>query len=170
MPIDLDSYNTVPERIAEFAAQYPTGCLQRLDLQFVNVAGVDWIVFTAAALRTPDDIAPGHGTAWERVPGLTQFTKNSELQNAETSAWGRAIVAVLAADTRKGIASRSEVEPRNAERSVPVAAPDWRKRVDAADDLAALNDIHAAAVAESWVTPDLMQALTARKATFGVTK
>lgn len=166
MGIDLDSYNTVPERIAEFAVKYPTGCLQRLDLQFVTVASVEWIVYTAAALRTPDDMAPGHGTAWERVPGLTQFTKNSELQNAETSAWGRAIVAVLAADTRKGIASRSEVEPRNAERAV--VAPDWRKLVDAADDLAALSEIHAAAVAEGWATPDLMQALTARKGMFGV--
>ena len=169
MAIDLDSYNTVPERIAEFAVKYPTGCLQRLDLQFVNVAGVDWIVFTAAALRTPDDMAPGHGTAWERVPGLTPYTKNSELQNAETSAWGRAIVAVLAADTRKGIATRSEVEPRNAERSVSAPTVEWWKWVDAAEDLAALSDIHAAAVAEGWVTPDLMQALTARKATFGVT-
>lgn len=164
MAIDLDAYNTVPERIAEFAEKYPTGCLQKLDLQFVTVAGMDWIVYTAAALRTPDDIAPGHGTAWERVPGLTPYTKNSELQNAETSAWGRAIVAVLAADTRKGVASRSEVEARNAERKT---APDWKPRVAAADDLAALSEIHAAAVAEGWVSPDLMAALTARKAELG---
>lgn len=164
MAIDLDAYNTVPERIAEFAEKYPTGCLQRLDLQFVTVAGVDWIVYTAAALRSPDDMAPGHGTAWERVPGLTPYTKNSELQNAETSAWGRAIVAVLAADTRKGVASRSEVEARNAER---LAAPEWKSRVAAAEDLAALSDIHAAAVAEGWVSPELMTALTVRKGQLG---
>lgn len=162
MAIDLDAYNTVPERIAEFAEKYPTGCLQKLDLQFVNVAGVDWIVYTAAALRTPDDPAPGHGTAWERVPGLTPYTKNSELQNAETSAWGRAIVAVLAADTRKGVASRSEVEARNAERSVKVA-PEWAEKVAAAQDLDDLTQIHGAAVAEGWATPELMQALTVRK-------
>lgn len=168
MAIDLDSYNTVPERIAEFAEKYPTGCLQKLDLQFVNVAGVDWIVFTAAALRSPDDPAPGHGTAWERVPGLTPYTKNSELQNAETSAWGRAIVAVLAADTRKGIATRQEVEPRNAERNAPKPAPDWAAKVAAAEDLAGLSEIHAQAVAEGWATPDLMQALTARKTALGI--
>jgi hypothetical protein len=34
------------------------------------------------------------------------------VQNAETAAWGRAIVAVLAADTRKGIASSEEVRNR----------------------------------------------------------
>ena len=168
MGVDLDSYNTVPERIAEFAAKYPTGCLQKLDLQFVNVAGFDWIVYTAAALRTPDDPAPGHGTAWERVPGLTSFTKNSELQNAETSAWGRAIVAVLAADTRKGIATRQEVEPRNAERTAPKPAPDWASKVNTAEDLAGLSEIHAQAVAEGWATPDLMHALTARKTALGI--
>lgn len=165
MAIDLDAYNTVPERIAEFAEKYPTGCLQKLDLQFVTVAGVEWIVYTAAALRSPDDPAPGHGTAWERVPGLTAYTKNSELQNAETSAWGRAIVAVLAADTRKGVASRSEVEARNAERAV---APEWKSRVAAATDLAGLSEIHASAVAEGWVSPELMSALTVRKGQLGV--
>ena len=45
----------------------------------------------------------------QQVPGLTPYTKNSELQNAETSAWGRALVAVLAADTKEGVASADEV-------------------------------------------------------------
>jgi hypothetical protein len=165
MAIDLDAYNTVPERLTEFKEKYPTGCLQRHDLQFVTVAGVDWIVYTAAAFRTPDDPTPAHGTAWERVPGLTPYTKNSELQNAETSAWGRAIVAALAADTRKGVASRNEVEARNAERSV---APDWKPRVAAAEDMAALNEIHADAAAEGWLDQTVKNALTARKAKLGI--
>lgn len=42
--------------------------------------------------------------------------------------------------------------------------PAWRKRVAQAADIAALSDIHAEAVAEGWATPDLMAALTARKA------
>jgi sensor domain CHASE-containing protein len=33
--------------------------------------------------------------------------------NAESSAWGRAIVAVLAADTKRGIASAQEVRSKN---------------------------------------------------------
>lgn len=117
MAIDLEQYNTVPERIAEFAEKHPEGSFQQVSIQFVNIANVDWIVYTAAAYRGPDDVRPGHGTAWERVPGLTPYTKNSEMQNAETSAWGRAIVAALAADTRKGsVASLSEVQARQAER------------------------------------------------------
>lgn len=130
MAIDLDSYNTVPERIAEFAAKYPEGSLQRVgDLQFVSFAGADWVIYTAAAYRTPDDVRPGHGTAWERIPGSTQFTKGSEVQNAETSAWGRAIVAIFAADSRKGIASREEVQlAQTRQESIPQR--DWLKEVE----------------------------------------
>jgi hypothetical protein len=43
--------------------------------------------------------------------------------NAETSAWGRAIIAVGAADSRKGIASAEEVRNRAAERE-PAADAD----------------------------------------------
>ena len=44
------------------------------------------------------------------------------------------------------------------------AAPAWKQRVTEAKDIAALSEIHAEAVAEGWATPDLMAALTARKA------
>ena len=160
--MDLDAYRTVPERIAEFAKKHPKGSLQQVSLQFVIVAGVDWIVYTAAALRTPDDAAPGHGTAWERVPGLTSFTKNSELQNAETSAWGRAIVATLAADTVKApVASRQEVQNRSAEKDAPEA---WRGLIAAAKTVADLSEVHQQAIEGGWVSPDVMAALTARKA------
>jgi hypothetical protein len=74
-----------------------------------------YIAFTAAAYRNADDKLPGIGTAWEPIPGPTSFTRDSEMQNAETAAWGRAIVAVLAADTRKGIATRDEVANRRGE-------------------------------------------------------
>jgi hypothetical protein len=54
--------------------------------------------------------------AWEVFPGRTPYTRGSELQNAETSAWGRAIIAVGASDSKRGIASREEVRNRQAER------------------------------------------------------
>ena len=114
MAFSLDDYNTVPERIVEFRDRYPDGRLRQKSVEFLNFAGKDWVVYTAQALRTPDDPTPAEGTAWEPVPGKTQFTRDSELQNAETAAWGRAIVAALAADTTKGIASREEVRNRQA--------------------------------------------------------
>ncbi len=118
MPAPAD-YIDVSERIVEFRNVYPTGSLQQVDLQFIDFAGKSWVVYTAAAYRTPDDERPGHGTAWEPVPGPTNFTKDSELQNAETSAWGRALVAVLAADTKRGVASANEVRNRQAAPAKP---------------------------------------------------
>ncbi len=111
-------YIDVATRIAEFRALYPTGSLQQAALDFKEFAGTSWVIYTAAAYRTPDDERPGHGTAWEPVPGLSPFTKWSELQNAETAAWGRAIVATLAADAKKGIASAEEVR-NSRERQAP---------------------------------------------------
>jgi len=142
----LDDYNTVPERIIEFRDKFPDGRLRQKSVEFLNFAGKDWVVFTAQALRTPDDPAPAEGTAWEPVPGKTQFTRDSELQNAETAAWGRAIVAALAADTTKGIASREEVRNRQ-------AAPDVVSvQVDPRDPL------EVAALASEWI--DTLKAAT----------
>jgi hypothetical protein len=118
-PLD---YIDVATRIVEFREKFPTGSLQQHDLKFVVVNGKDWVVYTAAAYRTPDDIRPGIGTAWEPIPGPTNFTRDSEVQNAETAAWGRAMVAALAVDTKKGIASSEEVRNRSEKsESKPVA-------------------------------------------------
>jgi hypothetical protein len=111
----LDGYIDVATRIQEFRTKYPTGSLSQVDLQFISFAGKDWVVYTAAAYRTPDDPRPGIGTAWEPVPGPTRFTRDSEVQNAETAAWGRSIIAALAADTKKGIASVEEIRNRQVE-------------------------------------------------------
>lgn len=80
-----------------------------------------FVVYTAAAYRHPDDPCPGIGVAWEPLPGLTPYTHNSEVMNAETSAWGRAIVAVGAADAK---ASAEEVRNRSAERAADDAPVD----------------------------------------------
>jgi hypothetical protein len=147
LPID-ETYNTVPERIAEFAAQYPEGRLRQVSLEFVrDFGGADWIVYTAAALRSEDDEKPGEGTAWERVPGLTNFTRNSEMQNAETSAWGRAIVATLAADTKRGpISSLEEKQNRTAERD-PAQLAAAISAAEKATTKKDLRPLYAAAVA-----------------------
>src|ERR1019366_3889767 len=113
-PLD---YIDVAARIVEFRTKHPEGNVEQRDLQFLDFAGKSWVVYTAAAMRHPEDQHPGIGTAWEPVPGPTQFTRDSELQNAETAAWGRAIVASLAADTKKGIASAEEVRNRQAEKT-----------------------------------------------------
>lgn len=118
-----EGYIDVATRIAEFRAKYPDGSLQPADrarpFTVETIGGKERVIVVAAAYRTPDDSRPGIGMAYEEVPGKTQFTRDSELQNAETSAWGRAIVAALAADTKKGVASADEVRNRQADRDAP---------------------------------------------------
>lgn len=120
------SYVEVNERIVEFRTKYPDGSLQPWDFdkpyEVVEIGGVTHIVVVAAAYRSPDDTRPGVGMAQESWPGRTPYTKGSELMNAETSAWGRAIVAALAADTKRGIASAQEVRNRQAEADIPPSA------------------------------------------------
>lgn len=114
----LADYVDVPARIAEFRAKYPDGSLQPADLshpyRIEQIGDQHYVVVVAAAYRSPEDPRPGVGMAYEQWPGRTPYTKNSELQNAETSAWGRAIVAALAADTKR-IASAEDVRNRRAD-------------------------------------------------------
>lgn len=115
-----DSYVDVAERIREFAAKYPDGSLQG-EGYFVRGPAEDIIGYhyKAQAFRTPDDSRPGVGTAFEPIPGKTPYTKDSEVMNAETSAWGRAIVA-LGFATKK-IASAEEVRNRQDGKPTSVA-------------------------------------------------
>jgi hypothetical protein len=111
----LADYVDVAERIRIFREQYPTGTLQPVNpaepFSITIIGERTFITYTAAAYRTPDDPRPGIGVAWEPFPGRTPYTKDSEAMVAETSAWGRAIVAALAADTKR-IASADEVRAR----------------------------------------------------------
>jgi hypothetical protein len=125
----LDDYVDVAARIQEFRAKHPNGHLAPLNpaepWSHVQMQGFDkngdvvqqtFVVVVAAAYREPGDTCPGVGMAWEVFPGRTPYTRGSELMNAETSAWGRAIIALGAADAKRGIASQEEVRNRQAER------------------------------------------------------
>lgn len=122
----LDEYIDVAERISLFNERYPDGSLQTLGWDVRRVDERTFIVYRAAAYRSPDDTRPGHGTAWEPFPGPTQYTRDSELMNAETAAWGRAIVAVGIVAHRK-IASKQEVKARNGESASAPTAPQLKE-------------------------------------------
>jgi hypothetical protein len=114
-PLD---YIDVAARIVEFRGKFPNGSLQPwkdpyiAEVKMPDGSIKSFMVYSAAAYRSPEDTLPGVGYAWEPIPGPTNFTRDSELQNAETAAWGRAMVAALAVDTKKGIASSEEVRNR----------------------------------------------------------
>jgi len=111
----LGDYVDVRERLRWFLERYPEGSLQADILE----RGTDYVVVKAVAYRSPTDERPGTGMASEPVPGRTPYTKDSEVMNAETSAWGRALAAI-GAPTKGSIASRQEVSNR---RSSPAAGP-----------------------------------------------
>ena len=106
----LENYVDVPQRIKLFYEKYPEGSLQMdPDLQFQTVGDQIIVIGRAYAYRNPQDEKPGIGTAQEYLPGKTNFTRGSEIQNLETSCWGRAIGA-LGIGIDKAIASKEEVE------------------------------------------------------------
>lgn len=109
MSYNLDGYIDVKSRIRLFMDKYPDGSLQMDEPQFVEVEGKKWVMGRAYAYRTPDDPRPGIGVAWEIVPGTTNFTKGSELQNLQTSCWGRSIGA-LGIGIEANIATLDEVQ------------------------------------------------------------
>jgi hypothetical protein len=129
----LDDYVDVPARIREFYERYPEGSIrpanreQPYKIERLPTPNGDqlFVVYTALAFRTPDDPEPGQGTAWEQFPGRTAFTRNSELMNAETSAWGRALGSLGIGVSGK-IASREEVRNRQAERDTEQPTPKSR--------------------------------------------
>lgn len=101
----LKDYVQVNERIIHFYEQYPTGSIQSEMLTLTETL----VVFKAFAFRHPDDPKPGVGHSSLAIPGTTPYTEGSEIENAETSAWGRALAA-LGFEVKRGIASRNEIE------------------------------------------------------------
>ena len=113
MAPNLDSYVDVAERLVKFREQFPEGSLQ-FEWSWQELPdGRVWLVGKAFAYRNPTDERPATGHAWEEYPGKTNFTRGSELMNLETSCWGRAI-AGLGIETRRGVATKQEVEAAQA--------------------------------------------------------
>lgn len=158
----MDGYVDVAERIAMFIDKYPEGSLQS-ELEPVEQDGklVGWLC-RAEAYRTPDDPRPGIGHAVEPVPGRTPYTKDSEAMNAETSAWGRAIIA-LGFETKK-IASANEVRNRQAPTPPPVDPATDEQRVRFQELCGQLTEIDPS---KNW--PQLMDAKAVRDFGTGVT-
>ena len=155
MAFSMDDYVDVADRLRQFKSAYPNGSLQQVSLQFIDFAGKSWVVYTAAAYRTPDDLTPGHGTAWEPVPGTSNFKRDSEVMNAETSAWGRAIVAVLAAETKR-IATRNEIPQKSPvsplEAFMALAHLEYEK-----GDIEALRGVYKRAKATRGISVELLK-------------
>jgi hypothetical protein len=124
MTFSMDNYIDVAERIKIAKEQFPDMSLQA-EIWFDNIDGQQLVICKAKFYRTPEDVRPGVGHASEPFPGKTPYTKGSEIMNAETSAWGRAIAAVI---PMQKVASANEVklskERQKAPQKVTIAVPD----------------------------------------------
>lgn len=125
MPAPAD-YIDVAERIQQFKAKFPHSALQTTEVKDVQVGGKDFIEVWAVARTGDAEHEDGVAHAREPFPGKTNFTRDSESMNAETSAWGRAIAATGFATKNDGktpgIATSNEVNNRKAEAKMPSAA------------------------------------------------
>lgn len=112
---ELGDYVEVKDRIKLFYELYGQGRLVTEDVTFPEAGdGKARVMVKALAYRTPDDPHPGVGYSWLELPGATPYTRGSEVENAETSAWGRAIGS-LGILIDRSIASSQEVQNKAGE-------------------------------------------------------
>jgi hypothetical protein len=121
MSYNMGDYIQVDERILLALQKFPDMTLQ-FEFKGVLEHSPEFIWGIAYLYRTPDDPRPAIGTAAELAVGKTNFTRNSEIMNLETSAWGRACAAA-GIGLQKGIATLQEVEQAKARSAQPETDP-----------------------------------------------
>lgn len=120
---ELGDYVEVRDRIKLFYELYAGGRLCTDHVEMLTAPdGKQRVMVTARAYRSVDDPLPGVGTSWLELPGATPYTRGSEVENAETSAWGRAIGA-LGILIDRSIASAQEVENKKTDTPAAPEAP-----------------------------------------------
>jgi hypothetical protein len=163
-----NDYVDVAERINQFYKLHPNGRIITDDPIIVkDLDGKAFIQVTAWVYRDLNDEQPaGKDTAWEPWPGKTNFTRDSEMMNASTSATGRALV--YAGVSAKKVASRDDVVKRRAEQAAETNAaiqPTARTRPDTMGSNGAfINE------PSSGATDRQVKAIQAQLATLNVAK
>jgi len=116
-----NDYVEVAERVSLFFKRYPEGSIQADEAKIVTIGERTFITVVARAYRTADDERPGVAQAWETFPGKTNFTRDSEAMNAETSAIGRCL-GVLGIASKRSIATKDDVQRRQADQAAETNA------------------------------------------------
>jgi hypothetical protein len=112
----LDGYIDVPTRLKMALERFPELRVSETNPVIVKVGETMFVQVTTTVWRTPEDPIPCRASAWERTPGRTNFTADSEMMNASTSALGRAL-GLMGFGIVSSIASADEVHHRQQDRS-----------------------------------------------------
>ena len=147
---DLNSYETVESRIKRFYQDYPDGRIITKNVTTAQDRTVStWVVKTTIYLTDADQerkLPKATGFAFE-IDGTGMANKTSALENAETSAIGRA----LANAGYSGNKRTTREEMTKVERDVTPQAPARPWLIEAEDlaskkDLPGLRELYSAAV------------------------
>lgn len=103
---DLSDYVDVASRIEAWYEKHPEGRIMTTIIEFTPAVAT----VRAEVYRDIGDYPAGVGHSYLAIPGTTPYTKGSELENAETSAVGRALV--MAGIPAKNVSSSNEVESK----------------------------------------------------------
>lgn len=124
---NLDDYQTVDDRLHEFWTRFPDG---RVLTQLVSAEDDRFVVKALVFTDSADERARATGFAEEKI-GSSPVNKTSALENAETSAIGRAL-ANMGMSPKGTRPTREEMEKIDRVESQP-ASPDPPAAVDAID-------------------------------------
>lgn len=148
-PMD-NGYKMVSERHAQFVIDHPNGMV-RTELVSHSVVALEdgsqvgYVVMKCEVWKDRADADAGKrpdgvGHAGMPIPGVTNFTRNSEVENAETSALGRAL-GNIGYHAKESMATEDEIAMKK-ETPRPKAAPapvEDRSKVSPADRAKLLN-------------------------------
>ena len=157
---DLNSYQTVQERIDLFRKTHPEG---RIVNKIVHIDEKSIIVECSIYLNATDELPTGVDLAHE-VKDASPVNRTSWVENASTSSTGRAISLLGGAFSPKGKRpSREEMaKVDRANKSTQITAKD----IEAATSVSELNDLWSRAV-DSGDSTKLISQFTARKKALG---
>lgn len=118
----LNGYITVNERVISFRKQHPLGAIKTEAAPVKSPEGaiVEWAVKAEVYDENGALLSTGYSSM--KVPGTSNFTRGAELENAETSAVGRAL-GFLGIGIDKSVASADEVKAKSAPSPKEASAP-----------------------------------------------